>query len=83
LEEVLLRERFRFPWGVTLLVVTPIAHDELLQALIDLKTQAIPVVLFTLAEKPPDGHLPGIPTYHMPHLVNDLVSPETIVSESA
>ncbi|HEM61904.1 MAG TPA: DUF58 domain-containing protein, partial [Chloroflexi bacterium] len=36
IEEMVLRESPRLPWGCTLLVVTAIAHDELLAALLEL-----------------------------------------------
>ena len=37
IEDLLLRESPRLPWGATLLVVTAIAHDGLLAALLDLR----------------------------------------------
>ena len=55
IEELLLHESPRLPWGSTLLVVTAIAHEALLAALLDLQRAGRRVVLFTLAEKPPGG----------------------------
>lgn len=72
IEGMLLREAPRLPWGATLLVVTAIAHDDLLAALMDLHEAGRQVVLFTLAERPPTRQLPGILVYHLPHLVDDL-----------
>ncbi len=79
IEEMLLRESPRLPWGATLLVVTAIAHDDLLAALLDLDKAGRQIVLFTLAEKPPSRRLPGILVYHLPHLVDDLVAPQTVL----
>ena len=75
IEALLLREAPRLPWGSTLLVVTAIAHDSLLATLLDLQRAGRKVVLFTLAEKPLEEHLPGITIYHLPHLVEDIVAP--------
>jgi uncharacterized protein (DUF58 family) len=75
IEELLLRESPRLPWGSTLLVVTAIAHEELLAALLDLQRSGRKVVLFTLAEEPPERDLPGILVYHLPHLVDDVIAP--------
>lgn len=75
IEELLLHEAPRLPWGATLLVVSAIAHDELLAALQDLRRAGRRVVLFTLAERPPARELAGITVYHLPHLVEDLVAP--------
>ena len=81
IEQLLLREAPRLPWGATLLVVTAIAHEELLATLLDLTRAGRQVVLFTLAEKPPAELLPGVVVYHLPHLVADLVAP-TLVQAS-
>ncbi len=75
IEELLLHESPRLPWGSTLLVVTAIAHEELLAALLDLQRAGRKVVLFTLAERPPECDLPGITVYHLPHLVEDVITP--------
>jgi hypothetical protein len=80
IEELIWRESPRLPWGATLLVVTAIAHDGLLAALIDLSQAGRQVVLFTLAEHPPTRQLPGILVYHLPHLVDDLVAPQEVVA---
>ena len=75
IEEMLLYEAPRLPWGATLLVVTGVAHEDLLAALIALAAAGRPVVLFTLAEEPPRNRLPGVVVYHLPHLVDDLIAP--------
>lgn len=75
IEEMLLHESPRLPWGATLLVVTAIAHEGLLAALTELQRAGRKVVLFTLAERPPEHDLPGITVYHLPHLVADVIEP--------
>ncbi len=78
IEELLLRESPRLPWGATLVVVTAIAHDGLLAALLDLRRAGRKVVLFTLAEEPPSRVLAGIPVHHLPHLVEDVIAPHVV-----
>ncbi|MGE5601470.1 MAG: DUF58 domain-containing protein, partial [Nitrososphaerales archaeon] len=78
IETLLLQESPRLPWGATLLVVTAIAHDDLLAALLDLRRAGRKVVLFTLAEEPPERLLPGITVYHLPHLVADIIAPTAL-----
>ena len=75
IEGLLLREAPRLPWGATLVVVTAIAHEELLATLLELQRAGRKVVLFTLAEKPPAQYLSGITVYHLPHLVEDVIAP--------
>jgi uncharacterized protein (DUF58 family) len=75
IEAMLLREAPRLPWGASLIVVTAIAHEALLAALLDLARAGRQVVLFTLAERPPEQALPNVQVYHLPHLVEDLVAP--------
>lgn len=78
IEAMLLHEAPRLPWGSTLLVVTAIAHEALLATLLDLQRAGRKVVLFTLAERPPVEHLPGITVYHLPHLVEEIVAPVVV-----
>ena len=80
IEEMVLRESPKLPWGATLIVVTAIAHDDLLAALLELDEAGREVVLFTLAEEPPTRQLPGILVYHLPHLVDDLIAPQEVVA---
>jgi len=75
IEELILREAAHLPWGATLVVVTAIAYDELLSTLLDLAAAGRRVVLFTLAEKPPQEILPAIKVFHLPHLVRDIIAP--------
>jgi hypothetical protein len=39
------------------------------------------VVLFTLAERPPEQQIPGMLVYHLPSLVDDLVAPDLIAGD--
>ncbi|MCX6031271.1 MAG: DUF58 domain-containing protein [Chloroflexi bacterium] len=78
IEEMLLAEAPRLPWGATVVVVTAVAHDALLASLLDLAQAGRRVVLFTLAEKPPMEYLPDVVVYHLPHLVEDLIAPAMV-----
>ncbi|MCB0061017.1 MAG: DUF58 domain-containing protein [Caldilineaceae bacterium] len=78
IEALLLEEAPRLPWGATLVVVTAIAHAELLATLLDLADAGRRVVLFTLAEEPPKRYLPNVRIYHLPHLIDDLVAPVVV-----
>jgi uncharacterized protein (DUF58 family) len=80
IEEMVLRESPKLPWGATLVVATAIAHDDLLVALLELNEAGREVVLLTLAEEPPRRQLPGILVYHLPHLVDDLIAPQEVVA---
>jgi uncharacterized protein (DUF58 family) len=79
IEVLLAKEAPRLPWGATLVVVTAIAHDELLATLLDLSRAGRRMVLFTLAQEPPRRHLPGIVIYHLPGLVADLLEAERVL----
>jgi uncharacterized protein (DUF58 family) len=79
IEELLLREAPRLPWGATIVVVTALVHDEMLAALSDLVQAGRQVVLFTLAKEPPAREIPGILVYHLPHLVEDLIAPKEVL----
>jgi uncharacterized protein (DUF58 family) len=78
LEQMLVAEAPRLPWGATLLVVTAIAHGDLLAALAELAAAGRRLALFTLAEEPPTRHLPNVAVYHLPHLVDDLILPQRV-----
>ena len=78
IEQVLQQEASRMPWGATLVLVTAIAHDELLAAMLDLRAAGRQLVLFTLAEEPPSQLLDNITVYHLPHLVDDIVAPTLV-----
>ena len=72
----MLHEAPRLAWGATIVVVTAIAHDDLLAALLDLGDAGRRVVLVTLAEKPPSRYLQGVIVYHVPEIVEDLIAVE-------
>lgn len=78
IEELILREAPRLPWGATLLVVTAVAHEELLATLATLARAGRRLVLVTLAERPPTRSLPGVIVYHLPHLAGDVVAPQRL-----
>jgi uncharacterized protein (DUF58 family) len=80
IEELLLREAPRLPWGATMVVVTALVHDELLAALSDLEQAGRQIVLFTLAEEPPVREMSGISVYHLPHLVEDIIEPKEVAA---
>lgn len=78
IEQLLLSEAPRLPWGATLVVVTAVTHPGLLAALRDLERAGRRIVLFTLAERPPERDLSGITVYHLPHLVDDIIAPQQV-----
>lgn len=75
IEHLIQREVPRLPWGTTLVVVTALAHDELLITLQELADGGRRVVLITLAEEPPRQWLRRIEVWHLPHLIDDIVAP--------
>lgn len=79
IETHLLREAPTLPWGATLVVVTAVAHVALLESLLELAQARRKVILFTLAEAPPEERLPGVRIYHLPHLVEDLIAPVEVI----
>lgn len=78
IEHLLLKEAPRLGWGATVVVVSAIAHEALLVALLELAEAGRPVVLVTLAEKPPTQFLKGVTVYHLPHLIADLIVPRLV-----
>lgn len=78
IEALLMKEAARLPWGATLVVVTAIVYDELLSTLLDLAAVGRRIVLFTLAEAPPEEYLHHITVYHLPHIVQDLIAPKEV-----
>ncbi|MCB9137619.1 MAG: DUF58 domain-containing protein [Caldilineaceae bacterium] len=78
IEQMLLQEAPRMPWGATLVVVTAIAHDDLLATIVDLAAARRKMVLFTLAKEPPVRLLNGVTVYHLPHLIDDLIAPALV-----
>lgn len=63
----------RLPWGTTIVLVTAIAHADLLATLRELADAGRRIVLVTLAARPPSEFLHPIVVYHLPHLVEDLI----------
>lgn len=82
IEDLLVEQAAHLTWGATLVVVTAIAHDALLAALLNLAAAGRRVVLVTLAEEPPRRYLGRVTVYHLPHLVDDLIAP-TLVTPAA
>ena len=78
IEDLLVEQAPNLPWGATLVIVTAIAHDDLLATLLDLAAVGRRIVLLTLAEEPPTQYLGRITVYHLPHLVDDLIAPVEI-----
>jgi uncharacterized protein (DUF58 family) len=78
IEELLVEQAPQLPWGATLVVVTAVAHEELLATLLDLAASGRRIVLFTLAEEPPQQMMDKVTVYHLPHLVDDLIAPTEI-----
>lgn len=81
IEELLVEQAPHLPWGATLVVVTAVAHEELLVTLLDLAAIGRRVVLFTLAEEPPQRLMGKVTVFHLPHLVDDLIAPTEIKAE--
>ncbi len=77
IEEMLLSEAARAPWGATLVIVTAITHESLLATIMDLAAAGRRCVLFTLAEEPPTQFLHNVTVFHLPHLVADILDDET------
>lgn len=75
IEELLVVQAPQLPWGATLVVVTAIAHEDLLATMLDLAAVGRRVVLFTLAEEPPKQLLGNITVYHLPHLIDEIIRP--------
>ena len=82
IEEQLIEQAPHLPWGATLVIVTAIAHEYLLATLLDLAAVGRRVVLFTLAEEPPAQYMGSVTVYHLPHLVEDLITPVEIKPEA-
>jgi uncharacterized protein (DUF58 family) len=70
-ETMLLRKAPTLPWGATLVVVTAVIYDGLLEALLELAHSRRRVLLFSLADAPPERPLPGIAIYHLTQLIGD------------
>jgi hypothetical protein len=75
IEELLVEQAPHLPWGATVVVVTAIAHEDLLATLLDLAAAGRRVVLVTLAEEPPTQLMGSVIVYHLPHLVDEIIRP--------
>lgn len=73
-EQMLRKQASRLPWGTTIVVVTAIAHADLLATLRELADAGRRIVLVTLAENPPVEYMGSILVYHLPHIVDDLIA---------
>lgn len=83
IEDLLVDQAPHLPWGATLVVVTGVAHEELLATLIDLAEVGRRIVLVTLAEEPPRQYLHRVTVYHLPHLVDDLIALHEVTGTAA
>ena len=69
IEALLLAESPRLPWGATLVVVTSVISDDLVDALLRLIGAGRRLALVSLEEEPPEEALPPVIariTYHLP-----------------
>lgn len=82
IEDLLVEQAPHLPWGATIVLVTAVAHDELLATLLDLAAVGRRIVLVTLAEEPPRQYMGSVTVYHLPHLVDDLIAPVEIKPEA-
>jgi len=75
IENLLLAESPKLPWGATLVVVTGIVSEELAATLLRLRDVGRRVVLISLAQAPPGQELEGILSYHLPGAETDFRHP--------
>jgi uncharacterized protein (DUF58 family) len=66
IEDLLLAESPKLPWGATLVVVTGIVSEELANTLLRLRNVGRRLVLISLDQEPPGQELEGILSYHLP-----------------
>ncbi len=78
IERLLRDDATRLSWGATIVLVTAIAHDDLIASLTELADSGRRVVLFTLARQAPVDPPRNVRVYHLPHLVDDLIAPEIV-----
>ncbi len=64
-DRFLISEVPRIPYGATLLVITAIVNEELVEAFLRIKLRGRRIVLLSFARQPPPD-LPGIRIYHLP-----------------
>jgi uncharacterized protein (DUF58 family) len=75
IENLLLVESPKLPWGATLVVVTGVVSEELVVTLLRLRDVGRRLVLVSLDQKPPDQELEGILCYHIPGVEIDFRPP--------
>jgi uncharacterized protein (DUF58 family) len=76
IEDLLMKESPKLPWGATLVVVTAIVSEELVTTLLRLRDVGRRLVLVSLAkEPPPSRELEGILSYHLPDVEVDFRPP--------
>jgi uncharacterized protein (DUF58 family) len=85
IEKTVLQEAPRLPWGATLLVVSAVVTEALSAALLELDQAGRQIILFTLAEAPPEliAYHARILVYHLSWLVDDLIELEEISDDAA
>jgi len=66
IEDLLLEESPKLPWGATLVVVTGVVSEELVVTLLRLRDAGRRLVLISLDQQPPGRELEGILCYHLP-----------------
>jgi uncharacterized protein (DUF58 family) len=77
-ETMLLRKARTLPLGATLVIVTAVTYDALLEALLVLGRSQRRVMLFSLADAPPDRPLPDVSVYHLAELAGDALIVDAI-----
>lgn len=75
IEDLLLAESPKLPWGATLVVVTGIVSEELVATLLRLRDVGRRLVLISLDQEPPGQELEGILSYHLPGVEIDFRPP--------
>ena len=81
IEDLLVEQAPHLPWGATIVIVTAVAHDDLLATLLDLAAVGRRIVLVTLAQEPPRQYMGSVTVYHLPHLVDDLIVPVEVKAD--
>ena len=66
IEDLLLTESPKLPWGATLVIVTGVVSEELVATLLRLRDVGRRLVLVSLDQQPPSRELEGILCYHLP-----------------
>ena len=65
-ERLLLREIPRVPFGSTLLILTAVMNQELIETLMSLKKHERRITVLSVAEEAPPS-MPGVQSLHMPY----------------